>query len=93
VVTVPWAGTVGEMSSPLVRSYEGVGAPTSRSPAWWNLVWRSPSVSGMVMPYQVENRGKYCIGKRLCHSYRFLLLLASVFSGDLSLAFTQMLER
>jgi hypothetical protein len=32
----------------------------------------------------VENRSKDCVGKRICHSYRvLLLLLASVFSGDL----------
>jgi hypothetical protein len=30
----------------------------------------------------VENRSKDCVGKRICHSYR-VLLLASVFSGDL----------
>jgi hypothetical protein len=54
----------------------GVTAPvTCRSLAWWNPVWRCFPISGEISPDQVENWSQDCVGKRLCYSYRVLVLL------------------
>jgi hypothetical protein len=88
VVMAPWAGTVGVVSSSLVCSCGGVGAVDVQEPGVEEPSGEEPYVEEPfhfceVSSDQVENRSKDCVDKRLCHSYRVALLLASIFSSVL----------
>jgi hypothetical protein len=71
VVMVPWASTTGAVSSPLVRSYGGVGAVDVQERGVEEPSEEEPCVDG----------GKNCICKWFGHLTEFIsALLASVSS-------------